>query len=86
MKVKPCCGAGDVPGMPCVLPRVHSFSPHKLPSCPPNADSYSAELGDTGERSWWLHLILPSAEGKEKEGVDNPQNPLHGLPHKHQHT
>lgn len=30
VKVKPCCGAGDVPRMPCVLPRVHSFSPQML--------------------------------------------------------
>lgn len=26
VKVKPCCGAGDVARMLCVLPRVHSFS------------------------------------------------------------
>lgn len=67
VKVRPCYGAGDVPRMPFVLPSVHSSSPPKF-SHPPNTDNYSAELGDTGERSWWLDLIQPSAEGREKGG------------------
>lgn len=40
--------------------------------------SYSAELGDTGERSWWLDLCLPSAEGREKGGWKTHKTPSMG--------
>lgn len=59
--------------------------PPSSPLAPQNAADDSAELGDAGDRSWQLGLILPSAEARGRGGRITHKTPPWAATEAHQH-
>lgn len=85
LEVKPCPGGwGCLWAAPCPPQSSQLLSPPSSPLAPQNAADDSAELGDTGERRWWLSLTLPSAGARAKGGWITHKTPSRAAVQAHQ--
>lgn len=83
VEVEPALGSWDVPMSSPEL--AAPLPPPSSPLAPQNAADDSAELGDAGDRSWQLGLILPSSEARGRGGRITHKTPLRAATEAHQH-